>query len=197
MEIPCLIKKDKVKILPFLAKPELPVYSMVNTQGWIKLVSKLKSQETVVPNKDVVLPQQADIERLVQENEMLKTKIFKLSMKVKSMNITKRENFGKEKPHRKKLFPFCPENLKLDQVPHHELIEWYYGNDGRPYHPRSKEGHIWVDVPSDICSSVQDDTGTTSIPDVYKEAAPNIPKQDNWVHVPEKGQRKEVVVLMG
>ena len=64
--------KDKVKILPFLAKPKLPVYSMVNTQGWIKLVSKLKSQETVVPSKDVVPPQQVDIERLVQENEMLK-----------------------------------------------------------------------------------------------------------------------------
>ena len=107
---------------------------------------------------------------------MLKTKIFKLSMEVKSMNITKRGNCGKRKPHRKKLFPFCPENLKLDEVPDHELIECYYGNVGRSYHPRSKEGHIWVDVPSDICSSVQDDTGTTSIPDVYKEAAPNISK---------------------
>ena len=102
------------------------------------------------------------------------------------MNITKRENFGKGKPHRKKFFPFYPENLKLDEVPDHELIEWYYGKVECPYHPRSK-GHIWVDVPSDICSSVQDDTCTTSILDVHKEAAPNIPKQENWVHVPEKG----------
>ena len=122
-EIPCLMAKEKVKIIHFLAESELPVRSMVNTQGWTKLVSKLKSQETIVPSKDVVPPQHAVIERLVQENEMLKTKIFKLSMEVKSMNITKRGNFGKGKPHRKKLFPFCPENLKLDEVPDHELIE--------------------------------------------------------------------------
>ena len=113
---------------------------------------------------------------------MLTTEIFKLSMEVKS----KRGNFGKGKPHRKKIFPFCPENLKLNEVLDHELIEWYYGNVGRPYHPCSK-GYIWVDVPSDICSSVQDDTGTTSIPDVHKKAAPNIPKEENWVYVPEKG----------
>ena len=179
--------KEKVKIIPFLAKSELPVCSMVNTQGWTKLVSKLNSQETVVPSKDVVPPQQADIERLVQENEMLKTEIFKLSMEVKSMNITKRGNFCKEKPHRKKLFPFCPENLKLNEVSDHELIEWYYSNVGRPYHPRSKEGHIWVDVPSDICSSVQDDIGMMSIPDVHKEVVPNLPKKTTWVWVLEKG----------
>ena len=118
---------------------------------------------------------------------MLKTEIFKLSMEVKSMNITKRENFDKGKQRRKKLFSFCPKNLKFDEVPDHELIEWYYGNVGRPYHPRSKEWHIWVDVPSDIYSSVQDDTSTTSIPDVHMKAAPNIPKQENWMHIPEKG----------
>ena len=58
-EISCFMAKDKVKILSFLAKPELPVYSMINTQGWTKLVSKLKNQETGVPNKDIVPPQQA------------------------------------------------------------------------------------------------------------------------------------------
>ena len=110
---------------------------------------------------------------------MLKTDIFKLFMEVKSMNITKRVDFGKGKPRRKKLFPFCPGNSKLNKVSNHELIEWHYCSVGRPCHPRSKEGHIWVDVPSDICSSVQDDTGTMSIPDVHKEAAPNIPKQEN------------------
>ena len=115
--------KEKVKIIHFLAKSEFLVCSMVNTQEWTKLVSKLKIQEIVVLSKDVVPPQQADIERLVQENEMLKTEIFKLSMEVKSMNITKRGNFGKGKPQRKKLVPSCPENLKLDEVPDHELIE--------------------------------------------------------------------------
>ena len=67
----CLMAKEKVKIIPFLVKSELPICSLVNTQGWTKLVSKLKSQETVVPSKDAIPPQQADIERLVQENEML------------------------------------------------------------------------------------------------------------------------------
>ena len=98
---------------------------MIETQGWTKLVSKLKSHETGIPDRDVVPPLESDIERLVQEKEMLKTKIFKLFMKVKSMNITKKVNFGKGKPRKKKLFPFCPENLKLDDVLDHELIEWY------------------------------------------------------------------------
>ena len=117
---------------------------------------------------------------------MLKTEIFKLSMKVKSMNISKRVNFGKGKPRRKKLFSFHPGNLKLNKVLDHELIEWHYGSVRRPYHPCSKERHIWVDVPSDICYSVQDDTGTASILDVHKKAAPNIPVKMIWVWVQKK-----------
>ena len=150
------------------------------------MFSKLRSQETGVPSKDVVPSLQAGIERLVQENEMLKTEIFKLFMEVKSMNITKRENFDKGKPRRKKTFPFHVGNLKHNEVPDHELIQRYYGNVGRPCHPLYKEGHIWVDVPSNICSSVQDDTGTVTIPDVHKKVAPNIPKKENWVQVLEK-----------
>ena len=54
---------------------------------------------------------------------MLKTENFKFSMEVKSMNITTRVNFYKGKLLRKKLFPFRPKNLKLNEVLDHDLIE--------------------------------------------------------------------------
>ena len=40
-KILCLMAKEKVKIIHFLAKSELPICFMVNTHGWTKLVSKL------------------------------------------------------------------------------------------------------------------------------------------------------------
>ena len=81
---------------------------------------------------------------------MFKAKIFKLSMEVKSMNITKRVNFGKGKPRRKKLFPFHPGNFEHNDMLDHELVEWHYSNVECPCHPRFKDKHIWVDVSSDL-----------------------------------------------
>ena len=81
--------------------------------------------------------------------------------------------------------PFHPDYSKyFDDVKHQ--VCWYCGNVGhlRPVCP--KRMHVRGDVPSNVCQSVQENTSTTSIPDVHKKAAPNRPIKMVWVWVPKK-----------
>ena len=54
----------------------------------------------------------------------------------------------------------------------------------RPLYPQRE--HLWGKVPSNVTTSVQENIGTTSIPNVHKKVAPNRPVKMVWIWVPKK-----------
>ena len=134
-----------------------------NKKGCPNNVSRLESQETNVPSKDVIKALQNKIDDLTQENNEIFVELLKCSGKLKILQ--------------------CAEKYKL--IVKHQVC-WLCGNN-RHLHPVCpKWMHERGDVPSHDCSSVHEFTGLTSSPNVQRKAVHKKPKKKFWVWVPKR-----------